>query len=226
MTVNDLIAWDQAATLWINQHHHVVLDALLLPVSYFGEAGVGWIAIMLALLIFGKRRERLLTLVCLAGLLLTEFAWMPLFRQYAFRPRPYTYLPGVRLLGVPWAFTSFPSGHAHLWAQATIFYGRAYRRWLWPLIVLSALTCYSRPYVGAHHVLDVVAGLGLGGVMGLVEVAVAARLGLMGEARGARGEESRVAKRGARGGEGETVSQPLGNCVGNSEGEVQEEEAD
>ncbi len=177
--MNTLLTWDQVATLWINQHHNLMLDAILMPISWFGEAGVGWIAVMLLLLIFGKRRLRLLTLVLAGGLIVTEFLVMPLFREYAFRPRPYTYLPGIRSLGVQWTTTSFPSAHAHLWAQVTLLYGVAYRRWLWPLIVLSLLTFYSRPYAGAHHVLDVVGGLGLGGVMGLIEVAVANKMRLM-----------------------------------------------
>lgn len=177
--MHSLLTWDQTATIWINQHHSPVLDAIFMPISWFAEAGAGWILIMLLLLIFGKRRERLLTLILLGGLLTTELLLMPLFREYAFRPRPYTYLPGIRQMGVAWGGNSFPSGHAHLWAQATLLYGLAYRRWLGPLIVLSLLTFYSRPYAGAHHVLDVAAGVGLGGVMGLIEVAVAARVGLM-----------------------------------------------
>lgn len=177
--MDTLLTWDQSATLWINQHHSLVLDAILMPVSWLGEAGAGWVLIMLLLLIFGKRRERLLTLVFLAGLLTTELLLMPLFREYAFRPRPYTYLPGIRQMGIAWKGNSFPSGHAHLWTQATLLYGLAYRRWLWPLIVLTLLTVYSRPYAGAHHVLDVIAGMGLGGVMGLIEVAAATKLGLM-----------------------------------------------
>ena len=177
--MNGILTWDQLATIWINQHHNVVLDAILMPVSWFGEGGVGWIVVMVALLIFGKRRERLLTLIFIGGLLITEFALMPLFREYAYRPRPYTYLADIRALGVHWQTTSFPSGHAHLWAQATLIYGLAYRRWLWPLIVLTLITLYSRPYAGMHHVLDVIAGVGLGGVMGLIEVAVASKAGLL-----------------------------------------------
>ncbi len=177
--MSSALTWDQLATLWINQHHNIVLDAILMPVSWFGEGGVGWIAVMLAMFIFGKRRERLLTLIFLGGLLLTEFGVMPLFREHAFRPRPYTYLEGIRALGVRWEISSFPSAHAHLWAQATLLYGLAYRKWLWPLVVLSLLTLYSRPYAGMHHVLDVLAGAALGGVMGTLEVLVASRCGLL-----------------------------------------------
>lgn len=177
--MNAPLSWDQIATLWINQHHNVVLDWLLMPVSWFAEGGVGWIAIIVLLLIFGHRRERLLTLVFLGGLLITEFVIMPQIRAHYFRPRPYMYMEGIRQLGHRWENTSFPSGHAHLWAQATLLYGLAYRRWLGPLIGLSLITFYSRPYAGMHHLLDVVAGAGLGGVMGLLEVAVASKLGLL-----------------------------------------------
>ncbi|MFP3904172.1 MAG: hypothetical protein ACLFWB_08045 [Armatimonadota bacterium] len=35
----DIAAWDRAVTLWINQHHHLVLDFILQPVSLFGDGG-------------------------------------------------------------------------------------------------------------------------------------------------------------------------------------------
>ena len=175
----DLVATDQALTLWINQHHCPVLDAVLMPVAWFGEAGIGWILVAALLLLFGRRRERLLTLVFLVGLAVTEYLLMPLLRDLWPRPRPYMYLEGIRQLGVRWKKFSFPSAHLHLWTQATLLYGVAYRRWLWPLVVLTLLTFYSRPYAGMHHVLDCLAGVGLGGVMGLLELAAASRLGLL-----------------------------------------------
>ena len=174
-----LIAADQAATLWINQHHNVVLDALVMPVAWFGEGGAGWIIIVLGLLIFGGRRERLVTLVFVGGLVITEYTLVPALRELWPRQRPHMYLEGIRALGIHWEKPSFPSAHTHLWTQATILYGVAYRRWLWPLIALSVITFYSRPYAGMHHILDVLGGIGLGGVMGLLELAVASKLGLL-----------------------------------------------
>jgi len=178
VNVAGLLAADERLTLWINQHHNVVLDWLLMPISWFGEAGIGWIAIILILLILGGHRERMVTLVFVGGLVLTEYVLMPHLRELWPRPRPYTYIAGMRQLGVPWDKSSFPSAHAHLWTQAAILYGLTCRRWLWPLIVLSLLTFYSRPYAGAHHVLDVMAGVGLGGIMGFLELMVATKLGL------------------------------------------------
>ena len=173
-------AWDQAATLWINQHHNPALDVILVSVSWLGEMGVGPAVLMAALLIFGRRRERLLTVILVVGLAATELLIMPLIRAHYFRPRPYVEFPDlIRQLGVRWTSTSFPSSHAHMWTQVTLLYGLAYRRWLGPLLAVTLLTYYGRPYAGMHHVLDVVGGAVLGGIMGLLEVWVASRLGLL-----------------------------------------------
>lgn len=37
--MGDWQAVDQAMTLWINHHHNVVLDVLLVPISLVAEAG-------------------------------------------------------------------------------------------------------------------------------------------------------------------------------------------
>jgi undecaprenyl-diphosphatase len=173
-----LIAADQAATLWIAQHHNMLLDALLMPVAWAGEVAVGWVVAMLLLLAFGGRRERLLTVVFACGLVATELLLMPLFREWWPRPRPYMYLPDVRQMGVRWTSSSFPSAHMHLWVAGALLYGAAYRQWRWPLTLLTLLTAYSRPYAGMHHALDVLFGSAVGAAVGLLELAVAGRLGL------------------------------------------------
>jgi membrane-associated phospholipid phosphatase len=173
----DWLGLDQAATLWINHHHCLALDAVLLPVSYFGERGAGWLLIAVLMLIFGGRRERLTTLAFLVVLGATEFLLMPLIREALPRPRPYMYLPDVRQLGVRWAGTSFPSAHAYLWVYAALFYGAIFRRWRWPLWVGTALTLYARPYCGMHHVSDVLAGALLGLALGLPALALVRKWG-------------------------------------------------
>lgn len=131
------------------------------------------------MLVFGRRRERLLALTFIGGVLVTELLVMPWLRELWPRPRPFTYLPGIRTLGPRWDFPSFPSAHAHLWTQAALLFGVAYPRLRWPLLAMLVLTLYSRPYVGNHHVLDTLAGAAVGGVTGGVELAIAGRLGLV-----------------------------------------------
>ncbi|NLO74657.1 MAG: phosphatase PAP2 family protein [candidate division WS1 bacterium] len=183
----DLLALDRAATLWTNHHHSLALDALLLPVSWFGERGAGWLFIVLLMLIFGKRRERLVTLAFLVVLVVTEFLLMPQIRAALPRPRPYQYLPGVRQCGVPWTTTSFPSAHVYLWVYATLFYGAIYRRQRWLLWTLTGLTMYARPYCGMHHIGDAMGGAVLGLTVGLPMLVLVTKWGWTEE-----GLESRV----------------------------------
>lgn len=178
--MNAVLGWDRAATVWINQHHHPALDVLFTGVSYLGDAGIAWMLLAVALVIFGGRRARLLGVIFIAGLLLTELVAMPFLRDLWWRPRPFTYMDEIRELGVGWEErASFPSAHAHLWAQATLLFAIAYPRFRWPLIVLLVLSLYSRPYVGNHHVLDVMVGAIVGGAVGMVDLIVAEKLGLL-----------------------------------------------
>ncbi len=177
--MQDILALDRAMTLWINQHHHPALDLLMQAVSHLGDAGIAWLVVAVLLLVFGGRRERIIALIFFVGLIFTEFALMPVLRDAWHRPRPFVYMEQLRTLGPKWNRPSFPSAHAHLWAQATLLFAVAYRRFRWLLIVLLVLSLYSRPYVGNHHVIDVLAGAALGGIVGLAELAVASKLGVL-----------------------------------------------
>lgn len=179
MSVNGVLQLDRQLTLWINQHHHPALDLLFRGISRLGDAGIAWLIVVALLMVFGARRERFLGLIFLAGLLITEYAAMPALRDIWYRPRPFTYMEAIRTLGPEWDRPSFPSAHAHLWGQATLLFAVAYPRLKWPLIVLLVLSLYSRPYVGNHHVLDVLAGLVVGLIFGGLELAAAWKAGLL-----------------------------------------------
>ena len=48
--------------------------------------------------------------------------------------------------------------------------GSLYPAWLPALALLTALLCFSRVYLGVHYLLDVLAGVALGSVLGVVFV--------------------------------------------------------
>jgi undecaprenyl-diphosphatase len=158
---------DQAVTLWLALHRSPVLTRAMLFVSAAHQTGKllavtallgGWLAI---------RRDwaalpRLL--VVPTGMLLNAG-----LKNVFQRPRPHLEHPLVQL-----ATLSFPSGHA---AASTVFYGAlcalvfahtrsaAARRFtLAAAGVKVPLVMFSRVYLGAHYVSDVVAGAAVGAI--------------------------------------------------------------
>jgi undecaprenyl-diphosphatase len=148
--------------MWMNSHHSLLLDAILAPVAYAGEAGAIWFSLCLGLLIFGKRECKLTGLLLLVSIILVDRLIAAPLGAALFRTRPYVALEGVRQVGVRWSGTSFPSGHAHSVWIAAIILGNQWRKLLAPLILFGLLTCYSRPYFGMHYPLDVMAGSAIG----------------------------------------------------------------
>jgi undecaprenyl-diphosphatase len=162
-----LAARDHLALHWINGHHNIVLDSILIPVSFVGEVGAIWILSGLALIIFGRGRARMTGIWLLASLIVADWLVGRELGHLLYRHRPYLEDPSVRQIGIRWAGNSFPSAHAHSVMVAVIVIGSEYRRLLPALIAFAALTLYSRPYLGMHHPLDTLAGAAAGAAVGL-----------------------------------------------------------
>ena len=73
---------------------------------------------------------------------------------------------------------SFPSGHAALSTMTAILLNAIYGKRLRFLFGLAALISFSRIYVGAHFPLDVVGGIGLGAVIGLMASKILRKINL------------------------------------------------
>lgn len=127
--------------------------------SYIGNHGMIWIAIIAVLLCFKKTRHAgvlaaiaLLISFCLNNILL---------KNLIDRTRPYEALDQVRLLIGKQPDPSFPSGHtASSFAVATSLALSLQRRWVGVLLILLAAgIAVSRMYVGVHYPLDVLCGM-------------------------------------------------------------------
>ena len=112
------------------------------------------------------RRWRLaLGLVLLAPLKLV--AERQVLKVLVERQRPGQNEPGAVLRDVPPAGLSFPSGHAIIAVGiATLLWPYLGRRSRVVAVVLAVAVCVARVYLGAHNPLDVVAGAGLGLLLG------------------------------------------------------------
>ena len=65
---------------------------------------------------------------------------------------------------------SFPSSHASMGMVGLLTMGSLYPAWIPALALLVALLCFSRVYLGVHYLLDVLAGVALGSVLGVLFV--------------------------------------------------------
>jgi undecaprenyl-diphosphatase len=145
----------------------------------FTVLGEGWVTLALLPLLFMRRYRA--NALALATVLLVTAAAVAGLKLLVHRARPCNGLAGVRCLwgDAPSDF-SFPSGHA---AGSFAFVGfvlgvmffveeseRGWRRRLVAALLLVVAGCIalSRVYLGVHFPGDVVAGAGLGAVVGLL----------------------------------------------------------
>jgi undecaprenyl-diphosphatase len=141
---------------------------LWLPMQ-LGNLVVGAVAGLAAAWALGSWPTALAVLLAVVGKLLVErLLRRQLARLLSVRQRPGTSEPGAILRGdVPSEGPSFPSGHVVLVAAiGCVVADEAVGPWAvlpWFAVVLVVV---GRVYVGAHHPLDVLAGLGAGLMLG------------------------------------------------------------
>jgi undecaprenyl-diphosphatase len=114
------------------------------------------------------RRFRLAAALAAAALL--KVSLEAVAKTFVQRGRPAETVPDVILRGNSAAHgLSFPSGHAMVIFAITALVTPYLKGWLKVLPwALAAAVCLSRAYLGAHFPLDVVAGAGLGILIGAV----------------------------------------------------------
>lgn len=158
-----LSALDGGVLLWIQETLRCsLLNAVVIPFTTLGNAGLLWIVLTLLMLCHPKTRQAgiLTALALLFGLLVTNL----LLKPQVMRPRPWLSVEGLIPLvspGDPW---SFPSGHSTAaFAAAGIWVRALPRRWMrTAALLLAVLMALSRLYVGVHFPTDVLAGTCVG----------------------------------------------------------------
>ncbi len=118
--------------------------------------------IWLTLVIKGGTTGRTIALLLIPLILVSDQLSSSVIKSLVGRIRPCHTLSDVRLLVPCGSGFSFPSSHAvNNFAAATLF-SYYYRRWMWAFVTYASLVSLSRPYVGVHYPLDVVAGVFVG----------------------------------------------------------------
>ncbi|MGH7720321.1 MAG: phosphatase PAP2 family protein [Gemmatimonadaceae bacterium] len=166
VTEGETQAFDEAVLTWMSQHRIEWIERSLLEITALGDGVVVMVIAAVAALFLFITKHRysafLLLFATAGGLVLNA-----VLKQSFARPRPSVF---ERLDQV--YTTSFPSGHAMTAAivYATVAYLAARletRRWMrfvtmGVALLLIALICLSRLYLGVHYPSDVLAGLVIG----------------------------------------------------------------
>lgn len=143
--------------------HTPALEKVAMLLSKAGENAYIWFAIGVVGAIFDPDRRWQWVVAALTGpvAIVLNFGIKLIFK----RPRPQ--LDGLPPLGGAPSSLSFPSAHATAsFASATVVSRIAPE--LAPFVFgLATLMALTRPYLGMHYPSDIVAGAGLGAVLGL-----------------------------------------------------------
>ena len=149
-----------AANLWCP-----LLDAVMPVITVLGDAGIFWMVIAAALLLFKKTRRVGLGMgiAMLMGLLLCNLTLKPLCQ----RPRPYDYQFDVFNKLIPLLIEqqhdfSFPSGHTIASFEAAGVIALNNKKRGIPALILASLIAFSRLYLYVHYPTDVLVSVLLG----------------------------------------------------------------
>ncbi len=142
------------------------LDKIIPIVTKLGDGGIFWIALAVIFLIFKKTRKTgfSMALALISGLIIGN-----LFLKNAVgRIRPYNLNTDFKLLVDSLSDYSFPSGHTLAsFESATVLMIRD-KRFGIPALILAILVAFSRLYLYVHFPTDVLAGMILGILFGVL----------------------------------------------------------
>ncbi|MFN2635570.1 MAG: phosphatase PAP2 family protein [Gemmatimonadaceae bacterium] len=159
-------AFDESVIRWMASHQSHRLDAVMIEITALGTGTVVMMIVAVASLFLVLTQHRYSAILLLAS----TFGGIVLdgvLKLGFHRPRPTIFIPAVNTVS-----SSFPSGHA---MSAAIVYGtvaylaarlhkRIWARWILmtAALVVIALICFSRLYLGVHYPSDVLAGVSIG----------------------------------------------------------------
>lgn len=152
---------------WIRDNLHCgFLNVVMPAVSFLANAGWFWIAMAVVMIIFARTRKTgaMMGAALLFGLLICNIILKPVIG----RIRPYDLVEGITPLIAPLHDASFPSGHtAASFEAATVLMMRD-RRFGIPALVLAVVIAFSRLYLQVHYPTDILGGIIVGSLCGIL----------------------------------------------------------
>lgn len=155
--------------------HTPLLDKILAFITSLGNAGIIWIGLAVVLLILPKTRKA--GIIVAAALLVDLILCNLILKNLVARVRPYDVNTAIAILIKKPLDFSFPSGHtaASFAAMTALFLAKMKKAWIAALI-LAVLIAFSRLYFYVHYPTDVLGGIVVGILSGVLGYAIVEKL--------------------------------------------------
>lgn len=161
---------DERCLHWIADNLRGTLDGLMVFYTRLGNGGALFIALAVVLLFFRKTRK---AGACAGvGMLLGALTTNLILKPLVSRGRPWVTIEGFEVLTFSNDPNSFPSGHSCAAFACSVALALVLpQKWARAAaLAAAALMAFSRLYVGVHYPSDVLAGVLIGTVCGLLGV--------------------------------------------------------
>ena len=147
------------------------LDKIMPAVTSLGSAGIVWIVIGIVMLFFNRYRKAGVSV--LVSLLFSLLICNMIIKPLVARIRPFDINTAVTLIITKPTDYSFPSGHtsAAFAATVAVLLGR-HKRIGTAMLVLALVLAFSRLYLYVHYPTDVLCGMIIGTVCGVLGYSV------------------------------------------------------
>lgn len=174
--MDSLLQWDGDLLLWVQEHlRFEALTPFMKAVTVLGTAGCFWLALALILSFIPKTRRAAFASVL--GMVFVAIVCNLFLKNVIARTRPYEVVEGLTRLVGPQVDYSFPSGHTAIsFGAAVALFFYLDRKFGVALLALAALIAWTRLYLGVHYPTDVLGGMLIGIVMGVLGHLTADRL--------------------------------------------------
>lgn len=164
-----------------NTGANTILDTIMYAITTLGDGGIIWIVLAIVLCVF--KRYRKYGLMMLGALIFMLVVNNVILKNLFARPRPFVYFADNSSFNFPDIVSmdtlastsnatgyeySFPSGHTTSSFAAIIPLYKADKKFGIPATVLAFLIAVSRIYVHVHYCTDILFGIVLGIIYGII----------------------------------------------------------
>lgn len=120
----------------------------------------------------GGKKGRILAILLIFSILITDQVCSQLIKEFVGRLRPCRSIDNIILLVDCGPGKSFPSSHAANNFAAAFLLANFYKQYTWVYFSFASLIALSRVYIGVHYPLDIFAGALIGFFIGYLLLSI------------------------------------------------------